>query len=483
MDDEKRPSRIWNEIASGNFENVVQAGTIHGGVHVNRAGADDPSALEDPVIVTVHRECSEWLAVDADPPRWMPASGMTYIVTLEARTVRAVVLRAARVVVLSRRLPRPGYSPARNEILIGSRPSERDFEADLSTADSVGQQPPARKRFGRRAVHAPRNPAPRPHFDTDSPQLRPIGPDFPFTISATDIEQFRFTASAGFEEVCWQVELDWICAGRQGTVVINDNGYPFETYPSGAFSGPGSWALEEDDADYERGLRRRLAKEYRTPPPPATWSQSTGIQDVYNAALALDSAMRDSGPDDRAAWPAYQQLAMHVRTLLGQERFHSHKSEQFRALLIRVIRFFHVSGQNSLGEKIARRVREDWETSLGKNHPHTLALANRLAGCMYGRGRYGMARDLWESILPRFQKTLGAEHSDTLTVTSNLALALGGLGKLNASDELLDTAEKLAGQALRMSIQALGNDHLTTRRTSLVVADLAKLRQAKDGER
>ncbi|WP_150255094.1 tetratricopeptide repeat protein [Nocardiopsis deserti] len=448
MSDEKKPPPILNWIASEDFETVVQAGTIHGGVHVNSGGADDPSALEDPVIVTVHREGGEWLAVDADPPRRMPVSGMMYIVTLEARTTRAVVLRAARVVVLSRRLPRPAYSPDRNRI--GARPSSRYFEAELTLKDRVPLSP----------------------FDTDSPQLRPIGPDFPFTISATDIEVFLFRASAGLEEVCWQVELDWICAGRQGTVVINDNGYPFETYPSGVFLGPGSWALEEDWSTYGKGLERRLGQEDRTPPPPQTWSQSTGIQDVYDAALALDADMRDLDPDDPAAWSAYQQLAMYVRTLLGQERFHSHRSEEFRALLIRVIRFFFASGQSELGLRIMGPVHDDWKTNLGEDNPHTLILADRLAGCLYGMGKYGQARDLFESILPGVRKILGAKHPVTITTTINLALALGNLGEL-------DAAEELAGQALRMSTQELGNDHPNTRRALNVVAYLPELRQAK----
>ncbi|MFG3151533.1 tetratricopeptide repeat protein [Streptomyces sp. NPDC048219] len=451
MNDEERRSRVWNEIADGNFENVVQAGTIHGGVHVTAGGADSPGALKDPVIVTVHRECRDWLAVDADPPRWMSPSGLSYVVTLEARTVRAVVLRAARVVVLSRRLPRPAYSPASDRI--GGRPSIRHFEADLSTVNSPPQP-----------------------FDSDSPQLLPNGPDFPFTISATDIEQFRFTATAGSEEVCWQVELDWICAGQQGTTVINDNGHPFETYPSGVFAGPGSWALQENSYTYREGLRRRIDQEHRLPPPPSTWSRSINAEEVFHGALALDAHMRDVDPDDPAAWEAYQQLATHVRTLLGQERFRSDRSEPFRALLIRAIRFFYMSGQSDLGWRIANSVYDDWRGHLGQDHPHTLALANRLGGCLCGMRRYGEARSVFESVLPRFRKTLGKKHPDTLTVTSNLALVLSKLGEL-------DTAEKLARKVLRTSARVLGDDHPTTHRTLRVIDGITEQREAKEQAR
>ncbi|WP_410645584.1 hypothetical protein [Amycolatopsis sp. lyj-346] len=218
MSGEEKVLRFHNELAGGAYEMVVQAGVVHGGVHVNQTAGDSPSALENPVIVTVHRKAGARLAVDADPPRVMEPSGSTYIVTLEAWTTRAVVLRAARVVVLSRRIPRP----ACREGFIGARPSVRHFETNLD-----------------------RHVEPRlPGFDAGSPRLDPVGPDFPFTISATDVEQFRFTAHANAEEVRWQVELDWICAGREGTAVINDNGRPFETYPVQVLdAAPGSWAL------------------------------------------------------------------------------------------------------------------------------------------------------------------------------------------------------------------------------------------------
>lgn len=42
------------------------------------------------------------LVVDADPPRVMVPSGTVHVITLEARTNRAVVLDAARPVVLAR---------------------------------------------------------------------------------------------------------------------------------------------------------------------------------------------------------------------------------------------------------------------------------------------------------------------------------------------------------------------------------------------
>ncbi|MFK0295122.1 hypothetical protein ACIQU6_32270 [Streptomyces sp. NPDC090442] len=59
--------------------------------------------------------------------------------------------------------------------------------------------------------------------------------NFPFSVSATDVEEFVITPDTGTDEVLWHLEMDWLCAGRQGTAVIDDHGRPFALYPR---SGP-----------------------------------------------------------------------------------------------------------------------------------------------------------------------------------------------------------------------------------------------------
>jgi hypothetical protein len=71
-------------------------------------------------------------------------------------------------------------------------------------------------------------------FDESPPRLQARGVDFPFMISRTDIEQFWFEPVAKVDEIRWQLELDWTCAGKHGTSVINRNGNPFEIYPTDA---------------------------------------------------------------------------------------------------------------------------------------------------------------------------------------------------------------------------------------------------------
>ncbi len=120
------------------------------------------------------------------------------VITLEARTTRAVVLHGMRPVVFSREPPRPACFGLRGTYLYGVLPP-RMFTLDL---------------------------------DSDPTLLQAEAADFPFTISATDVEQFRVTISASEAEVSFHLEIDWTCAGRRGTTVIDNNGKPFEIYPA-----------------------------------------------------------------------------------------------------------------------------------------------------------------------------------------------------------------------------------------------------------
>ncbi|OAP22899.1 hypothetical protein A4R44_06361 [Amycolatopsis sp. M39] len=59
------------------------------------------------------------------------------------------------------------------------------------------------------------------------PAVAPVrGSDFPFTVTASDPEQFRTTLELGEPvDVDWVMELDWICAACTGTVRIPETGH------------------------------------------------------------------------------------------------------------------------------------------------------------------------------------------------------------------------------------------------------------------
>src|SRR5262245_51852214 len=124
------PHKSGNHISGGHFGNVVMADAVHGDVTFNHGGGDALSALADPVIAPVRLMPGGTLAdlvVDAEPPRVMVPSGTVHIITLEARTNRAVVLDAARPVVLTRRLPRPACLLVR----VGAKIEPRRFTTDF----------------------------------------------------------------------------------------------------------------------------------------------------------------------------------------------------------------------------------------------------------------------------------------------------------------------------------------------------------------
>lgn len=198
--DDGRDAGSRNEAVGGRNNNYVQAASITGDIHLHQDRGDERGDIENPIIASVDLKpgsTNAVLVVDDEPPRVVAPSGTVHVVTLEARTWRAVVLHSARLVVVSRRFPRPACLTAR----IAGMLEPRRFTAD---------------------------------FDADPPELRAAGPGFPFTISATDVEQFRFEPVAHSEEIRWRLEFDWTCAGHRGTAVVDHNGQPFETYPIAA---------------------------------------------------------------------------------------------------------------------------------------------------------------------------------------------------------------------------------------------------------
>lgn len=170
-------------------------------------GAARTADESDPVIATIVRHdltkpvLSE-LVVDADLPRPVWGSGTMLVITLEARPARAVVLDGMRPVVGIRQPPRRACFGLTGSYAAGVVPP-RMFTLDL-------------------------DPDPAALLKAENERA-----DFPFKISATDVEQFRVTISATEAEVSFHLEIDWTCAGRRGVTVIDNDGEPFEVYPRG----------------------------------------------------------------------------------------------------------------------------------------------------------------------------------------------------------------------------------------------------------
>ncbi|WP_104819867.1 hypothetical protein [Kitasatospora sp. MMS16-BH015] len=171
---------------------AVRAGVVRGGVPVRMA---EESVSEVPVVVSVEylATSSTLMAIEGEPDTvpWLAGGGVRVLV--EGTAGRMVVLRGLRVVVDSRRVPRP----ARETGTRWSSMAVRDFTVDL---------------------------------DAERPVLVARGADLPFTVHGTDPAVFSIAPHSAFE-AAWHLELDWTSQGRSGTVVVDWDGRPFEFLP------------------------------------------------------------------------------------------------------------------------------------------------------------------------------------------------------------------------------------------------------------
>jgi tetratricopeptide (TPR) repeat protein len=110
-------------------------------------------------------------------------------------------------------------------------------------------------------------------------------------------------------------------------------------------------------------------------------------------------------------------------------------------------------GDNAEAELLHRRVLETRERTLGKDHPHTLISADRLASLMEAKGDLTGAESLFRQALRASEAKLGKEHPVTLAIKSNLATLLAKKGDH-------DEAEALFRGTLPAQKKVLGTNHL-----------------------
>ncbi|MEY9895192.1 hypothetical protein ABIA35_008910 [Catenulispora sp. MAP12-49] len=156
--------------------------------------------VQDPIITTTKvlpdpAGGRPVIVAEGNPPQPMAPSGSIFVVTVEARAPRAVILHGVRAVVLSRQPPRracliKGIAGVLNV---------RRFDVDL---------------------------------DCENPQMRMRGEhDFPLTVSPNDPEEFWVQAATTANEITWTVAVDWVVNGIPGTTLVNHAGPPFSLYP------------------------------------------------------------------------------------------------------------------------------------------------------------------------------------------------------------------------------------------------------------
>ena len=140
-----------------------------------------------------------------------------------------------------------------------------------------------------------------------------------------------------------------------------------------------------------------------------------------------------------------------------------------RAALVRMPREERATSmlQNNLGsllqaqgkldeaEPLLREALDARRTTLGDQHPNTLASINNLGGLLMDQGKLKEAEALGREALEAMRATLGDRHPDTLSSISNLGVLLQDQGKL-------DEAEALKCDALDARRAMLGDRHPDT---------------------
>lgn len=171
-------------ILTGYLANVLP-GWIH---HAN-------TSQQSPIVVTSKILDVDYVVTSEPGGRsvFVPASGHIVRLTVEAADTRTVLLQDLRPIVLSRGEALGNLAPHLGIV------TPRPFDLLL---------------------------------DENPPRLRPINstaPSFPFKVAPGDPEVFELRVLASSGDVRWELELQWMCLGREGTTKVNLGGAPFRT--------------------------------------------------------------------------------------------------------------------------------------------------------------------------------------------------------------------------------------------------------------
>lgn len=116
------------------------------------------------------------------------------------------------------------------------------------------------------------------------------------------------------------------------------------------------------------------------------------------------------------------------------------------------------------------------ETTLGAEHPDTLASMNTVAKVLIQQGKYEQAEHLFRQTLELREKVLGLEHPDTLKSMNSLGKILRVRGKYELAQQMLQ-------KTVELQKRLLGCEHLDTQTTlknsALVLSDQGEHEQAE----
>ncbi|MBX6748153.1 MAG: tetratricopeptide repeat protein [Micromonosporaceae bacterium] len=182
------------------------------------------------------------------------------------------------------------------------------------------------------------------------------------------------------------------------------------------------------------------------------------------AATALVVATRPTETANPRCWPTWQTLLPHILALDPT----ASADARLRRTAVNAVRYQARRGDYRSAHTLAEQLSTAWATSLGPEHPDTLAAANRVGEMLRSLGDYAAAAEVHRRTLESRRRVLGEEHPDTLKSANNLAMALRGLGDLAAARDLHE-------QTLATRRRVLGDDHPDTRNSASNLAFTLRL--------
>ncbi|MEV3985315.1 tetratricopeptide repeat protein [Nonomuraea sp. NPDC049758] len=158
----------------------------------------------------------------------------------------------------------------------------------------------------------------------------------------------------------------------------------------------------------------------------------------HNAADLLLAVLRED-PGNPSNWSVYRSLLPHARIVLPLDS----------AGLRQVVDYLSASGDYTAAVHLQQQIHTHATSTLGVDHPHTLAARHNLASCTGQAGDAAAARDQLAALLPVRERVLGAEHPHTLSTRHYLADWTGQAGDAAAARDqlaaLLPVRERVLG--------------------------------------
>ncbi|EPE04996.1 kinesin light chain 1 [Ophiostoma piceae UAMH 11346] len=183
------------------------------------------------------------------------------------------------------------------------------------------------------------------------------------------------------------------------------------------------------------------------------WLRKEGLLSVWTGQVIarLADVFTDAGYGNRDVWRTYMPHAYYA---IGPD-IEDEDDKNRLTLLSEYGRCLSYDGRYNEAESIFQRVTETRTTTLGADHPDTLASLASLALTFRDQGRWDEAEKLLLQLAEIRKATLGADHPDTTTSLANLAVTYG-------DQDRWEEAEKLLLQVVKITETQFGADHSDT---------------------